>query len=218
MPFVEATALPVRSRGSAVALALATVLLAGIAAWHLSLVFLTLAPPNGVSEKYRSRIDAHVQPEFKQDWKLFGPEIIESNIEVDARVRTAGDAGDGGVGPWVDLAAQDIAHIRGNPVASYADQRVLRSTWKLQKYVSRGDGSPVTLRERLIAQYLKRIALQRIGREWHGERVVALQMRSRFTPVPPPRWKRHDAATRKRDPEVLPWWRVKSNDYKGLGI
>ena len=198
-------------------LVLATMLLCSVAVWHLALVFLSLAPPSGATEKYESRIDGHVRPEFGQDWKLVAPNPLQDNVAVDARVRTASGGGRDR-SPWIDLTAQDIARIRGNPAPSHADQNLLRRGWDTYREAhDRRTGSPEGLRGKLSALYLKRIALQRIGREWHGDRVVALQIRNRITPLPAPRWQQQET-TRRPEQRVLPWWRVEDRDYEGLGI
>jgi hypothetical protein len=218
MPVVEEPSFRVRSTGSAVALVLATLLVLSVAAWHLAVVFLSLAPPSGVTEKYRSHIDAHVRPEFGQDWKLFAPNPLQVNVEVDARVRTAGHASARRVGPWIDLTAQDIAQIRNSLAPSHADQNLLRRGWDTYRDThQRRNGSGDGLRGKLSSQYLKRIALQRIGREWKGDRIVALQIRNRVTPVPAPRWSHKKTAEKPRR-WLLPWWPVEDNDYRGLGI
>ena len=204
--------------GSAVALVLAALLVLGVAAWHLAMVFLSLAPPSGVTEKYRSHIDGHVRPEFGQDWKLFAPNPLQANVAVDARVRTTGHAGARRVGPWIELTAQDIAHIRNSLAPSHADQNLLRRGWDAYRDTHEGrDTSANGLRGKLSAQYLKRIALQRVGREWEGDRIVGLQIRNRVTPVPAPPWS-HKNAAQKPGRWVLPWWPVEDNDYRGLGI
>ncbi|WP_369183564.1 DUF5819 family protein [Streptomyces sp. Y1] len=194
----------------------AAVLTAGTGLF-LAAVFLHVAPANTLSRQYRDQIDGVVYPEFEQNWKLFAPNPLQQNITVDARVRTVADGGTTRTRDWTGLTAQDIAAIRGNPAPSHVDQNLLRRAWDFY------DGShdpqderPTGTRGKLAEQYLKRIALQRIGREVDGERVLEIEFRMTATTVAPPAWsgEAEPPAPKVRE---LPWWPVADEDYRGLG-
>ncbi|MFD8702238.1 DUF5819 family protein [Kitasatospora sp. NPDC059648] len=183
----------------------------------LAAVFLHVAPDNVLSRRYRDEVDGVVYPEFEQNWKLFAPNPLQQNASLDARVRTVADGGATRTGDWVGLTAQDIAAIRGNPAPSHVDQNLLRRAWDFY------DGShdprdekPTDSRGKLAEQYLKRIALQRIGRATGGERVLEIEFRVTTATVPPPSW---SGETGPPAPKVreLPWWPVGDEDYRGLG-
>ncbi|MFE0461528.1 DUF5819 family protein [Kitasatospora sp. NPDC058965] len=190
--------------GAGVALVTSTlVLLAGL--------FLQSAPPGPVTQRYQTKLNGLVYPEFEQNWKLFAPDPLQFNIAVQVRVRTAG--GDGG---WIDLTARDIAAIRHNPMPSHVDQNLLRRAWDFYDSTHDAQQQPTAgLRSELAEQYLKRVALQRLGRPAEGGPVTALQVRSATDPVQPPAWAGQHQSGQVQYTE-LPWWPVSDTDYQGL--
>lgn len=194
---------------------LTAVTLAGAALVHLSLVFLSIAPANAIIAQHGKRIDAYVYPEFGQDWKLFAPNPLQRNDAVSVRVRTGDDGGTVRTSDWVGITDQDLAAIRGNPAPSHVQQNMLRRAW--DNYVNTHGQQPGTdpLRSEVATDYLKRIVLQRMGREWDGEPVVGLQIGVRMTMVPPPAW----SSEKEPGPpafRTLRWWTVTDQDYRGL--
>jgi hypothetical protein len=195
----------------------AAVTLAGAVAWHLGMIFLYNAPANAISQKYQSEINGYVSSEFEQNWQLFAPNPINVNNAVEVRVQTLTAAGHGPRSGWVNLTAQDIAHIRDNPLPSHADQDLLYAAW--EDYTSwhswpsdrsTGSGGP------LSEEYVKRIALQRLGRDWEGHPILAIQVREASTPIGGPAWT--GAPQRPRTSYwTLKWWPVAGADYQGLG-
>jgi len=202
-----------------VVLVLAAVgLLAGTGVF-LAGLFLHVAPDNAVSGAYRRQVDAVVYPEFEQNWKLFAPNPLQQNIAVDARLQTIADDGRIRTGEWVGLTAQDIAAIRHNPAPSHVDQNLLRRAWDFYDatHPVQQDGTTETSgpRGKLAEQYLKRIALQRLGRTYGGERILQIQFRSGSTTIAPPAWSDEKVSTEPQYRE-LPWWPVNDEDYRGL--
>lgn len=183
----------------------------------LGVLFLHVAPENSVSKAYRAEVDAVVYPEFEQNWKLFAPDPLQRNVLLDVRVQTI--AGDGRITTrdWRGLTAEDWAAIRHDPAPSHADQNLLRRAWDFYESTHPdGDGSLAdTGRARLAQEYLKRIALQRIGRTVDGERVLQVQFRVGTENVAPPRWsgEQVDTALHQRE---LAWWPVSEQDWRGL--
>lgn len=205
------------SRPSQLVLGTAAAILACATAWHLGAVFLSIAPSNTISRTYQREINAYVYPEFEQNWQLFAPNPLHENIAVEVRVQTLTAGGRRPLSGWSNLTAEDMSHIRGNPFPSHADQNLLRRAWNYytdwhnwRNDTSLGGGGP------LSEEYLKRITLQRIGRDWQGRPIAAIQIRAADTPVAGPAWTGapHRPETNYSTP---PWWPVSGYDYEGLG-
>ncbi|MFI6847188.1 DUF5819 family protein [Kitasatospora sp. NBC_00085] len=198
-------------------LAVAAVVLVTVTGLFLGAVFLHVAPANSLSREYREQVDGVVYPEFEQNWKLFAPNPLQQNVSLDARVRTVVAGGATRTHDWVGLTARDIAAIRGNPAPSHADQNLLRRAWDFYDGShSAQDDSLTNPRGKLAEQYLKRIALQRIGRAADGERIMEIEFRVTTATVPPPGWS-GEAAPPAPKVRELPWWPVNDEDYRGLG-
>ncbi|MFE2562063.1 DUF5819 family protein [Streptomyces sp. NPDC059352] len=204
------------SRASVAALAATAVLLACALVTHLGMIFLSVAPPNALSVRHHDTIDAYVQPEFGQDWKLFAPNPMQRNEAVGVRVNTRGEDGRHHLSEWINLTHRDIEAVRGNPAPSHADQNMLRRAW--DSYIathSLTDDRPKGARGAMTRDYLERVVLQRIGRTWNGERIVALQVGGRFTMVDPPAWSSEQPSDT-TDYRLLPWWTVTDQDHRSL--
>ncbi|EFL26437.1 putative membrane protein [Streptomyces himastatinicus ATCC 53653] len=206
---------PTWSLPSLALLAVTAAVLLGAALWHLALVFLSIAPPGPVQRTYAHAIEAHVNPEFGQDWQLFAPQPLQANVRVEARLRTAAGSGTPRTGRWTSLTAQDIAAVRHNSLPSHADQNLLRRAWDFYRDTHNRREMPTDARGALAAQYVKRIALLRLADDAHGARITALQVRSRAVPVPPPHWSDR-APVRNTPHRTLPWWPVTDDDRRGL--
>lgn len=184
--------------------------------WHVGMVFLVLAPTNSVTQRHQKQIDDYIYPELGQNWQMFAPNPLQQNTAIGARVETAATDGTRRTWDWVNLSASHIEAMRHNPLPSHLDQNMLRRAWDF--YVSNHNtknGRPIGMRGTLSAEYLKRIALQRFGREWRGERITAVQVASRVNAVKPPRWSTQTVPDN-TSYQVLPWWPVKDADYRKL--
>ncbi|MQS13158.1 hypothetical protein F7Q99_12900 [Streptomyces kaniharaensis] len=205
------------SRPAQLVLGLATVGLLTGTGLFLTAVFLHVAPANSVSRQYRDEVDGLVYPEFEQNWKLFAPNPLQQNVSVDARVRTVADGGATRTHDWTGLTVQDIAAIRGNPAPSHVDQNLLRRAWDFYDGSHNPQDETLTSGHgKLAEEYLKRIALQRIGRTVDGERILEIEFRVTAATVPPPSWS-GEAAPPAPKVRELPWWPVDDEDYRGLG-
>ncbi|MFI6447561.1 DUF5819 family protein [Kitasatospora sp. NPDC050543] len=215
----ENTGAPPERVWSAPALAVLCItgaLLLGGTGMFLGAVFLHVAPANALSREYRDEVDGLVYPEFEQNWKLFAPNPLQQNISLSARVRTVVDGGATRTHDWIGLTAQDMAAVRGNPAPSHADQNLLRRAWDFYDGSHGGqDGALSNPRGKLAEEYLKRIALQRIGRTADGDRILEIQFRAVTTPVAPPAWSGDGPAGAPQSRE-LGWWPVNDEDYRGL--
>ncbi|MFE6054676.1 DUF5819 family protein [Kitasatospora sp. NPDC056446] len=204
------------SRPARVVLGLAGSALVAGTGLFLAAVFLHVAPANSLSRQYRDEVDGVVYPEFEQNWKLFAPNPLQQNVSLDARVRTVAPDGRTTTRDWIGLTARDIAAIRGNPAPSHVDQNLLRRAWDFYDGThDPQDETPADPRGGLAEQYLKRIALQRIGRDAQGERVTEIRFRVTTATVPPPSWS-GEAAPPAPKVRELPWWPVADGDYRGL--
>ncbi|WP_309060339.1 DUF5819 family protein [Streptomyces sp.] len=215
-PRTGVAALSLRYRiGAAVALAVVAV---GVCV-HLGMTFLHVAPANTVSKKHRETIENWIYPEFEQNWKLFAPNPLQQNIAVQVRaeIRTA----DGGVRTtgWYDLSAQDGRAIDGNPLPSHTQQNELRRAWDFFVATHDDDNRPVGLRGTLSEAYLRRITVLRLDRAdaaGPGGLVERVQVRSRTTNVPPPKWSEEEAqAPTTPVYRTLPWWPVPEDEARG---
>jgi hypothetical protein len=199
-------------------LALAALVFAAATAYHLGTVFLSVAPSNPVSERYQDRISGHVLPEFEQNWQLFAPDPLQADISVEARVQTLSPGGARTDYGWIDLTARDTARIRHDPAPSHVDQNQLRRAWDFYaSWHSAESEAPIGDRGQLSMEYLKRIALQRIGRDRAGIPIVQLQVRAVTDPLTGPGWVGVHRGLRPST-RTLPWWPVADADYQDLGV
>ncbi|GAX58047.1 DUF5819 family protein [Streptomyces olivochromogenes] len=203
--------LPLRSQ---VVAALALAVVAVVACVHLGMVFLHVAPSNTVTKQHGRAIDDWIYPEFEQNWKLFAPNPLQQNIDVQVRAQVRG--ADGGITEtgWYDLSALDGAAIDGNLLPSHTQQNELRRAWDFYTGTHDNENRPVGLRGDLSQRYLRRIVVLRLDREGAGGKgavVESVQVRSRTTNVPPPKWSEEQVS----DTPVLrelPWWTVPEED------
>lgn len=196
----------------AVALALAVVAVA--ACVHLGTMFLHVAPSNTVTKQHGQAIDEWVYPEFEQNWKLFAPNPLQQNIAVQVRAEVR--AADGGIRTtrWYDLSALDGAAIDGNLLPSHTQQNALRRAWDFYVGTHDNENRPDGLRGALAERYLRRLVVLRLDREQAGGRgavVQQVQVRSRTTNVPPPKWSTEQVSDKPAFRE-LPWWPVTEAD------
>ncbi|MFD9904454.1 DUF5819 family protein [Streptomyces sp. NPDC059063] len=201
-------------RGYQLAAALALAVIVAAVGVHVGMLFLHVAPANTVSKEHGKAIDDWVYPEFEQNWKLFAPNPLQQNVAVQARaqIRTA----DGGsrTTRWYDLSAQDGAAIDHNLLPSHTQQNELRRAWDFFLSTHDAQNRPTGLRGELSERYIRRIVLLRVHRQdplASGDKIDQVQIRSRTTNVPPPKWSDEKVDTRPTL-RVLPWWTVAPGD------
>jgi hypothetical protein len=198
-----------------VALALAVVAVAVCV--HIGMVFLHVAPQNTVTKQHGRAVDDWVYPEFEQNWKLFAPNPLQLNIAVQVRARIRSADGGSRTTGWYDLSAQDGRAIDGNLLPSHTQQNELRRSWDLFVATHDADNRPVGLRGTLSETYLRRIVVLRLERDdatARGDVLVSVQVRSRTTNVPPPKWSEEKVSVQPVYRE-LPWWAVTADDTEG---
>lgn len=210
------TATRVQWTASLVALTVTFAVLIGAVLWHLGMVFLTLAPANSVTNRYQQGINGYIYPEFGQNWQMFAPNPLAQNVSVGARVQTLGRDGTRHTWDWENLSFSHIEAMKHNPVPSHLDQNVLRRSWDFYTESHDLKDKPTNgMRSALSTEYLTRIALQRFGRQWNGERIIRIQLASRTNAIAPPKWT-GEKAPNTTAYRVLPWWPVKEKFYKEL--
>ncbi|MEV8543045.1 DUF5819 family protein [Streptomyces sp. NPDC051572] len=197
--------------------ALAVAVVAVAALVHLGMVFLHVAPSNTVTKQHGKAIDEWIYPEFEQNWKLFAPNPLQQNIEVQVRadVRTAD--GTTRTTGWYDLSAEDGAAIDGNLLPSHTEQNELRRAWDFLTATHDNSNRPIGLRGTLAETYLRRIVVLRLDRDdaaGKGGAVQRVQVRSRTTNVPPPEWSDEQVSTTPQY-RLLPWWQVPADEAAG---
>ncbi|MET7616260.1 DUF5819 family protein [Streptomyces sp. NPDC005408] len=197
-----------------VAAAVSLAIIAALACVHLAMVFLHVAPPNTVTKEHGEAVDGWIYPEFEQNWKLFAPNPLQQNVDVQVKVEYTTTDGSRKNTDWIDLTADDGDAIRGNPLPSHVQQNELRRAWDL--YVNshdnenRGNG----LRGRLSESYVRRIVMMRVDKRDLGGRVERIQLRSSTRSVKAPAWSDEKIDTRPAY-RVLPWWTVTAADLPG---
>jgi hypothetical protein len=198
-----------------VALALAVVAVAVCV--HIGMVFLHVAPQNTVTKQHGRAVEDWVYPEFEQNWKLFAPNPLQLNIAVQVRARIRSADGGSRTTGWYDLSAQDGRAIDGNLLPSHTQQNELRRSWDLFVATHDAGNRPVGLRGTLSETYLRRIVVLRLERDdatARGDVLVSVQVRSRTTNVPPPKWSEEKVSVQPVYRE-LPWWAVTADDTEG---
>ncbi|CAM5519730.1 DUF5819 family protein [Streptomyces canus] len=198
-----------------VALALAVVAVAVCV--HIGMVFLHVAPQNTVTKQHGRAVEDWVYPEFEQNWKLFAPNPLQLNIAVQVRARIRSADGGSRTTGWYDLSAQDGRAIDGNLLPSHTQQNELRRSWDLFVATHDADNRPVGLRGTLSETYLRRIVVLRLEHDdatARGDVLVSVQVRSRTTNVPPPKWSEEKVSVQPVYRE-LPWWAVTADDTEG---
>lgn len=180
---------------------------------HLLMVFLHVAPPNSISQRYSRQINAWVYPLFEQNWKLFAPDPDSANRQISARTAHTDADGTMTVSTWFDLTAVDNAAVKHDPFPSHTAQNMLRRAWTTYVDTHGGDDHPHSDRAYMIQQYLRNIAVDRVAEHRKGA-FESIQIRVRTLPVaaPLPDGTARPAAARPLAAEtrLLPWWKVTS--------
>ncbi|UJB42899.1 DUF5819 family protein [Streptomyces sp. A1-5] len=180
---------------------------------HLAMMFLHIAPSNTLSKQQDGLINDYVYPEYEQNWKLFAPNPLQQNTDVQVRAQLRTQDGAARTTGWTDLTARDGQAILHNPLPSHTQQNQLRRGWELLSNNLDAQNRPTGERGESFARYLRRIVMLRMSGEWTkgGDRVEQVQIRSRTTAVLPPPWSAEKISDRPVY-RVLPWWPITAND------
>ncbi|MER0446869.1 DUF5819 family protein [Streptomyces sp. Edi4] len=206
--------LPVRFQ---VVAAIGLAVIGVVACVQVGMVFLHVAPSNTISKQYGKAVDDWIYPEFEQNWKLFAPNPLQQNIDIQARAELKMPDGSTRTTDWIDFSAQDGAGIRHNPLPSHTQQNEVRRGWDFFVGSHTDDNKPNGLRGELSEQYMRRIVMLRLGAHRDGGTVERIQVRSMTTSVKSPPWSDEKTDTRPSY-RVVPWWTVTPVDLpEGAG-
>ncbi|MDQ0795392.1 hypothetical protein QFZ58_003880 [Streptomyces sp. B1I3] len=177
---------------------------------HVVMVFLHVAPPNAVSKRYSSQVNAWVYPLFEQNWRLFAPDPDSVNRQVLARTSHTAPDGSVRVSDWFDLGAVDSSAVEQNVFPSHTTQNMLRRAWTTYVELHGGNDEANSERAVMLQQYLRNIAADRFEDHNSGP-FEFIQLRVLTLPIAAP-----GTATSKRPPvpvenRLLPWWKVSSH-------
>jgi hypothetical protein len=188
--------------GSAVVLCLAASLL------HVLLVFLHVAPPNTVSQRYSSQINGWIFPLFEQSWRLFAPDPESVTRQISARTMRTSPDGTQEVTDWFDLTAVDDSAVEHNFFPSHTTQNMLRRAWTSYLELHGSDDQPNSERAVMIQKYLRNIAVGRVTERGHST-FEAIQLRVITRPIAAPGAARSADGRSLVPPgetRYLPWW------------
>lgn len=172
-----------------------------VVAVHLTATFLYNAPLNPVSQRYAKQVNWWMQPLFNQNWRLFAPNPLSENIEIDARASLVPD---GRATAWVDLSAQDAAAMRGDPVPGHLTENELRNAWLQWLATHDGNGNPTGANADVMQRYLLNVVLERLRGHVYGT-IGSVQVRAITSLIPGPGRTKADTAPQTR---ALDWWTV----------
>jgi hypothetical protein len=190
--------------------ALALAIIGLLACVHLAFVFLDVAPSNTLSKRHTEALNKWIYPEFEQNWKLFAPNPLQQNIDVQARAEVQTPDGEWKT-DWIDLSAEDGRAIRGSLLPSHVDQNELRRGWDFFVGSHDNENRRVGLRGALSESYLRRIAVLRLSRLELAGPLQRVQVRSATSSVGTPGWSDERISTRPVFRQ-LPWWSVTASD------
>jgi hypothetical protein len=183
------------------------------AAVQVGMVFLTIAPSNTISLQHAAAISDYISPEFDQNWKLFAPNPLQENDDVQTRAEILMPNGTWSITGWVDLTAPDEAKIVHNPLPSHTQQNELRLAWGYFVQTHDNQGRPIGLRGYLSQEYLRRVVAHRFGPLRNGGTVQLIQVRTANTPVAAAPWSSQQINTSTYY-QLQPWWIVNPEDFK----
>ncbi|KIF75866.1 hypothetical protein QR77_22190 [Streptomyces sp. 150FB] len=195
---------------SVVVLCLATALI------HVSFVFLHVAPPNAISQRYNKQITAWVYPLFEQNWRLFAPDPDSVNRQISARTAHTAPDGSVQVSEWFDLTAMDNSAVRHNVFPSHTTQNLLRRAWTSYLEQYGGNDEPHSARAVMMQRYLRNIAVDRMTAHNGRRPFESIQLRVITFPVPAPGAPgagrpAPSGAPTPTENRLLPWWKVNSD-------
>jgi hypothetical protein len=181
---------------------------------HVSLVFLHVAPPNPLSQRYSKQINAWVYPLFEQNWRLFAPNPESVNRQISARTAHTDEKGAMRVSGWFDLTGVDNSATEHNPFPSHTTQNLLRRAWTSYVETHGGDDQSRSERAAMIHTYLRNIAVDRIAAHRPGA-FESVQLRVITLPITASAAaddRRPADSSRPKPVETryLPWWKVTS--------
>ena len=193
---------PLTRRWSRALVAGMTLAVTAVVVVHLAATFLYNAPANPVSQRYTKQVNWWMQPLFSQNWRLFAPNPISENVEVDARASVVPDGRTTG---WVNLSAHDEAAVRGDPVPGHITENELRNAWFQWVETHDDNGNPTGTNADVMQQYLLNVVLERLRGEVGTGTIGSVQIRAITTLIPGPGRTPAQTAPQTR---TLDWWSI----------
>ncbi|MEU3774193.1 DUF5819 family protein [Streptomyces sp. NPDC032472] len=187
---------------TAVFLCLATALI------HVVLVFLHVAPPNPVSQRYSAQVNGWVFPLFEQNWRLFAPDPDPANRKILAKTAHTDSSGSMQVSPWFDLTAVDNSAVDHNVFPSHTAQNLLRRAWTAYDETHGGDDSARSERAVMLQEYLRNIAADRMAAHHNGGTFEFIQLQVVTLPIAAPGSAAGNHPPAPVQNRLLPWWKV----------
>jgi hypothetical protein len=190
--------------GSAVVLCLAASLL------HVLLIFLHVAPPNVVSQRYSSQINGWIYPLFEQSWRLFAPDPETANRQILARTMHTSPDGTQQVTDWFDLTAADESAVEHDFFPSHTAQNMLRRAWTSYLELHGSDDQSNSERALMVQKYLRNIAVNRVAGQGNST-FEAIQLQVITRPIAAPGTASSADGTAPAPPaetRYLPWWKT----------
>ncbi|WP_433795268.1 DUF5819 family protein [Actinoplanes sp. CA-252034] len=184
-------------------------LCAAAALTHVLMLFLHVAPPNPVSQRYQAQIGAWITPYFEQNWLLFAPNPEAHRTQIFARSGWTNAAGERETSDWIDITAVDNAAVTHNAFPSRTNQSMLHRAWNAYAAAHGDDEVSVDEFSLLRAENLRNIAARRLA-ELSPQPFQVIRLRVVLEPIPAPggtpRTDEDEPYTR-----LLPWWNVTSD-------
>lgn len=185
---------------------------------HMLMVFLFVAPPNQISQRYGTQINAWIYPFFEQNWRLFAPDPQSNTTQIEVRTASIPSAGNSRaqrtrrtprISGWFDLSAPDEAAVRHDFFPSHTAQNMLRRAWTSYLDTNGNADQPHSERALMMQEYLRNIAVERVRTHQHGDvEAVQLRVRTQPIPAPTPAGAPHRIAPNLVETRLLPWWVV----------
>jgi hypothetical protein len=191
----------------------AVVLCVAAALVHVLLVFLHVAPPNTVSQRYSSLINGWIYPVFEQNWQLFAPDPEVVNRQILARTMHGAPDGIEQISDWVDLTAADDVAVEHDFFPSHTAQNMLRRAWTGYLDTHGTDDRSNSERALMMQEYLRNIAVDRMAAQHRGTfEAIQLQVITRPIAAPAAPSGAGRTALPPAETRNLPWWTVGADD------
>jgi hypothetical protein len=176
---------------------------------HVLLVFLYVAPPNAVSQRYSSQINGWIYPFFEQNWQLFAPDPESVTRRILARTMHTVPDGTQQVSDWFDLTAVDESAVEHSFFPSHTALNMLRRAWVSYLELHGSDDRSNSERALMMQEYLRNIAVDRVTAQRHSA-FEAIQLQVITRPIAAPAATSSAGLTELPPTETryLPWWKV----------
>jgi hypothetical protein len=168
-----------------------------VLAFHFAMTFLYVAPRNPISDHLDKVVDAYMIPYFAQDWKLFAPDLVETDRSLLVRAKVVDASGQERVTPWLDVTSPEFAKTKGHIFPS----RISRLSIGVYDSVADAKAQEDKQRAEAFARTLVTLAARA---QW-GDKVTQVQMRFVERTFPQPSEREHSDVGEVEN-RHFPWW------------